>query len=430
MSKIFESSSTPERNANLDVGHKTPPVNSDLSAFKTEIEPSSSRFAPIYANTSEKAGVNLEALTPFAGTSDRTEGGSNEQYPDEQIGQEQIVREILAAEMGGATPGIPAFTIPSIPIRSRKSRTLSEVSNRSDAEVTDNPSAIVVIQDSEDKTKGVTLPNQEETQAVKDGSQKIPSATNEGPGDASHLKGKGKIDPIDKKVEKKRIAAKAKADLEAERIPAFLSGGTCEVFLSEAPVSQSVCVIPPASLPVNSDSAAIPPCRAVQTSLNVTQIPSPRAPSLTPLPRLASKLWKERDEARRRADDIASGSSARGARHSSRLERIRSYLIALHAQEEVKTQLCYRHGARMSLEKLVEAEYELPPGLLENYIKEEEEYLTKVASFDPLGDDTLFPTPSPPPTGHPLDVASQVPDGISEHGSFLSPQDNQDGDQV
>ncbi|KFK22826.1 hypothetical protein AALP_AAs43016U000100 [Arabis alpina] len=141
-------------------------------------------------------------------------------------------------------------------------------------------------------------------------------------------------------------------------------------------------------------------------------------------------LRKERDEARRRADDIASGSSARGARHSSRLERIRSYLIALHAQEEVKTQLCYRHGARMSLEKLVEAEYELPPGLLENYIKEEEEYLTKVASFDPLGDDTLFPTPSPPPTGHPLDVASQVPDGISEHGSFLSPQDNQDGDQV
>ncbi|KFK40884.1 hypothetical protein AALP_AA2G055000 [Arabis alpina] len=112
------------------------------------------------------------------------------------------------------------------------------------------------------------------------------------------------------------------------------------------------------------------------------------------------------------------------------LERIRSYLVALHAQEEVKAQLCYRCGARISLEKMVEAEYELPPGLLGNYTKEEKEYLAKVESFNSLGNDTLFPTPPPPPTSLPRDVASQVPEGISKHGSFLSPQDNQDGDQV
>ncbi|KFK34213.1 hypothetical protein AALP_AA5G115300 [Arabis alpina] len=83
------------------------------------------------------------------------------------------------------------------------------------------------------------------------------------------------------------------------------------------------------------------------------------------------RLMKERDGARRRADEIASGRSTRSA-------------------------------------ELVEAEYELPPGLLENYTKEEKEYLAKVESFDSHGNDTLFPTLPPPPTGLPRDVASQV----------------------
>ncbi|KFK22487.1 hypothetical protein AALP_AAs63008U000100 [Arabis alpina] len=218
--------------------------------------------------------------------------------------------------MRGATPGIHAFTIPSISIRSRKSRRLSEVFNRSDAEVKADPSAVVVIQDSEDNTEGVSLPNQEETPTVKGGSQKISSATNaanmqrakdasawgsvpdelnepKGSGDASRSKGKGKVDPIDKKVEKKRIATKAKADLEAGRIPTFQIGGTCEVLSSEAPVAQSLGVIPPVSLLVNSDSATIPPYPAVQTPVNVSQTPLPRAPSLTPLPTLALELSSE-----------------------------------------------------------------------------------------------------------------------------------------
>ncbi|KFK23075.1 hypothetical protein AALP_AAs53663U000100 [Arabis alpina] len=288
------------------------------------------------------------------------------------------------------------------------------------------------------------------------------------------------------------IAAKAKATLEAGRITTFRIGGTCEVLPSEAPIAQSLGVIPPASLPVNSDSAAIPPCPAV----NVSQTPPPRAPSLTLLPRhqgwgradkenwwdwsqiinsgsriiglyeavvaekekqiksllactdvdatrkeldrqkarvdswevsananrqsaddyvvlvevlkeekhrledevkkrdvhleaasaeiaglranmeksrfTEDRLRKEPGEARRRADEIASGSSARGARHSAHLEWIHLYLIALHIQEDVKAQLCYRREAPMSLEKMVEAEYELPPSLLENYVNEEE----------------------------------------------------------
>ncbi|KFK41074.1 hypothetical protein AALP_AA2G082100 [Arabis alpina] len=617
MTKTFESLSTSftsERNVSLDVDHETPLVNSDLSAFLTEIEAPSSRFEPIYANTSEQAAVNLEPSAPFVGTSDRTGGGSGEQISpslsDERSLDSMDIwnNEYWAAEMRGATPGIHAFTIPSIPIRSRKSRRLSGVSNRSDAE--------------------------EKTPVVKDGSQKIPFATNvtvmqmdddasgrgsvpdelnepKGPGDTSRSKGKGKVDPVDKKAEKKRISAKAKADLEAGRILTFRIGGTCEVLPSEAPVAQSLGVIPPASLLVNSHSTTIPLCPAVQTTFNVSQTPLPRAPSLTPLPRLASELssksslskrrrttkvsrqgassplgnssiwvpfrhgnrwsfshtddelplvssdikvgaelirkiggievkfpanledllvpdhfldwsrdllniinsgsrivrayeavvsekeeqikfllactdvdatrkeqdrqkaradsWerledevkkrdvhleaasteiarlranleksrftedrlrKERDEARRRTDEIASDSSALGARHSSRLERIRSYLIALHAQEEVKAQLYYTRASRMSLEKMVEAVYELPHGLLENHAKEEKEYLAKVKSFDSLGDDTLFPTPPRPSVGLPRDVASQVPEGISEHRSFLSPQDNQDCDQV
>ncbi|KFK32434.1 hypothetical protein AALP_AA6G241200 [Arabis alpina] len=296
--------------------------------------------------------------------------------------------------MRGAAPGIHAFNTPSILIRTRKSRRLSEVSNRSDVKVTADPSAIVVIQDSEDNTEGISLPNQEENEAVRDGSQKVSSATDlanmqraddasargsvldklnepKGLGDAPRSKGKGKVDPIDKKAEKKRIAVKAKADLEAGRIPAFRIGGTFEVLPSEAPVAQILGITPPAYLPVNSDIAAILPYLAVQTAVNVPQPPPPRAP-LT------------------------------------------------------------RRGTQISLEKMVEAEYKLPPGLLENSAKEEGEYLAKSESFDidSLGDNILFPTLSPPLIGPPRDVASQVSEGISEHGWFLSPQDIQDGDQV
>ncbi|KFK23395.1 hypothetical protein AALP_AAs60744U000200 [Arabis alpina] len=612
MTKIFESlstSSTPERNASPGVDHETPPVNSDLSAFLTEIEASSSRFAPIYVNTSEEARVNLVASTPFAGTSDRTVvphpparpltdlpfredlnriRARNHRWDDMSYNRIRLARDKHGQEIIAGTTCLIIVSVLLVTNMIYGIANTGRRDKRSDAEVTADPSAVVVIQDSEDNTEGVSLPNQEETLAVKDGSQKIPFATN-GPGDASRSKGKGKVDLVDKKAEKKRITAKAKADLEVGRIPTLRIGGTCEVIPSEAPVAQSLGVIPPASLPVNFDSAAIPPCPAIQTAVNVSQTPPPRAPSLTLLPRLASELssesslskrrrttevsgqrsfgplgnssvrvpprhdnrwsfsytddelplvssdikiinsgsciigaykavvaekeeqiksvlactdvdvtqkeldrqkarvdsWevsananrqsaddyaaqvevlkgekqrledevkkrdahveaasaeiarlrgnlekshfpedrlrKERDEARRRGDEIASGSSARGARHSSRLERIRSYLIALHAQEEVKAQLCYRRRARISLEKMVEAKYELPPGLLENYVKEEEQYLAKVESFDPLGDDTLFPTPPSPPANLPRDAASQVLDGIIEYGSFLSP---------
>ncbi|KFK35894.1 hypothetical protein AALP_AA4G050500 [Arabis alpina] len=198
--------------------------------------------------------------------------------------------------MRGATSGIPAFSIPSIPIHSKKSRRLSEVSNRSDAE--------------------------EETPVVEDGSQKVPSVTDEAdmqraddasargsvpdelnepkhPGDASRSKEKGKVDTLDNKTHKKRISAKAKADLESGRIPTFRISGTCEVLPSEAPAAQSLGVIPPTSLPVNSDSTAIPPCLAIQTTVNVSQTP-PRASSLTRLPRLASKLSSESSLSKRR----------------------------------------------------------------------------------------------------------------------------------
>ncbi|KFK29558.1 hypothetical protein AALP_AA7G149500 [Arabis alpina] len=460
--------------------------------------------------------------------------------------------EYWAAEMRGATPDILTFNIPSIPIRSRKSKRLSEVSNRSDAEVTAHPSTIVIIQDSKDNTEGAYLPSQEENLAVRDGFKKIPSATDatdtqraddalarglvpgesnepKGPGDASLSKGKGKVDPVDKKAEKKRIAAKA------WRIPAFRIGGTCKVLPSDASVAQSLGVTPLAPLPVNSDSLATPLCSAVQTAVKVPH-PPPRAPSLTPSTRLASELlpesslstrrftcqWtfshgdhvlsfcntashhkaplisfisgvgvnlpspdrldrlsvisianrivsvyevktsalkeekhklegemKKRDahleaastemaklrailEKSRHTDEIASGTSAQSARHSSHLERICLYLVTLHTQKVVKAQLCYRRGARMSLEKMVEAEHELALGLLENYAKEEEEYLAQVESFsaDFLRDDTLFPTPPPPPAGLSRDVASHVPEGINEHESFLLSQDRQDGDQV
>ncbi|KFK29197.1 hypothetical protein AALP_AA7G101900 [Arabis alpina] len=119
----------------------------------------------------------------------------------------------------------------------------------------------------------------------------VPGESNEpkSPGDVSRSKGKGKVDPVDKKAEKKRIAAKAKADLEAGRIPAFRIGRTCELLPSEAPVAQSLGVTTPSSLPVSSDSAAIPPCLAVQIAVNVFQLPPPHA-SLTPSSRPDNQL--------------------------------------------------------------------------------------------------------------------------------------------
>ncbi|KFK45069.1 hypothetical protein AALP_AA1G339300 [Arabis alpina] len=167
--------------------------------------------------------------------------------------------------------------------------------------------------------------------------QEQPGESNEakGPGDASPSKGKGKVDPVDKKAEKKRISAKAKVDLKAGRIPAFLIGGTCEFLLSQAPVTQSLGVTPPASLPVNSDSLAIPPCSAVQTAVDVSQPPLPRAPTLTPLARSTLELSSESfllirkrtDEARNRT--INSGSriiSAYEAVIAKREEQIKSLL--------------------------------------------------------------------------------------------------------
>ncbi|KFK31744.1 hypothetical protein AALP_AA6G153300 [Arabis alpina] len=332
--------------------------------------------------------------------------------------------------MRGATPGMPAFNTPSIPIRSRKSRRLSKVSNRTDAEVTADLFAIVIIQDSEDNTEGTSLPSQEENLAVRDGSQKIPSMTDaadaqraddtlargsvpgesnelKGPADASRSKGKGKVDPIDKNAEKKRIAAKAKADLE-EMDRQRTQANTWEICAaanrqSEDDYAAQVEVLKEEKQKLEEEvkkrDAHLEAAFAEMAKLRATLEKS----HLT-----KDRLGKERDEARRRADEIASGNSAQRARHSSRLERIRLYLITLHALEEVKAQLCYRRGARISLEKMVEAEYELPPGLLENYAKEEEKYLAQVESFsaDSVGDDTLFPTPLSPPVGPPRDVAS------------------------
>ncbi|KFK33887.1 hypothetical protein AALP_AA5G073100 [Arabis alpina] len=215
--------------------------------------------------------------------------------------------------MRGATPGILAFNVPSIPICSKKSRRLSDVSNKSEAEVTADSSTIVIIQDSKDNTVVTALPNQEENLAVQDGSQKIHSAidaantqkaddtlaqgsvpgeSNEpkGPGNISRSKGKGKVNPADKKEEKKRIAARAKADFEAGRVPAFWIGRTCEVPPSDALVSQSLGDKPNVLLPVNSDSLVVPPSSVVQTTVVESQPPPPRSPSLTMLARSASEF--------------------------------------------------------------------------------------------------------------------------------------------
>ncbi|KFK25974.1 hypothetical protein AALP_AA8G187000 [Arabis alpina] len=397
------------------------------------------------------------------------------------------------------------------------------------------------------------------------------SYKSKGPSDASRSKGKGKVYPVDKKDERKRIAAKAKADFEAGRIPIFLIGGTYDVQPFDARVTQSLGIPPPAFLRVSFDSLRRRSCQRTFTHVDPVlplynadpqhkatlisliggvgvNLPDPDTLSILELfifdwakdainvisignrifgafeadvrkrekriKTLASRsemdaawqeasrqmhradsreattsenqqtlnnlfdeasalkdekqrleedikkkdanlevtsaevtkleadlekfllteghLRKERDEAHWQADQIASGSSAQSTKHSSRLERIRSYLVTLQAQEEAKAQPCYRRGDRISLERMVEVEYEFPLGLLENYIKEEKEYLAQVESFnvDSLGDDTLFPTSVPPPAGLPQDVASQVLERISEHGSFFPPLDKQDGDQV
>ncbi|KFK29461.1 hypothetical protein AALP_AA7G137300 [Arabis alpina] len=204
--------------------------------------------------------------------------------------------------MRGATPGILAFNTPSILICPRKSRRLSEVSNRSDVKVTVDPSAIVVIRDDSQKVSSAT--DAANMQRADDASARgsVLGELNEpkGPGDASGSQGKGKVDPVDKKTEKKKIAAKAKADLEAGRIPAFRIGGTCEVFPSEAPVAQILGVTPPTSLPINFDSVTIPPCSAVQTAVNVHQPLLPRVPPLAPLTRSASEFSSESSLSKRR----------------------------------------------------------------------------------------------------------------------------------
>ncbi|KFK43848.1 hypothetical protein AALP_AA1G181500 [Arabis alpina] len=118
----------------------------------------------------------------------------------------------------------------------------------------------------------------------------VPGESNEpkGPGDVSRSKGKGKVDPIDKKAEKNRIAAKAKANLKAGRISAFRI------------------------LPDRFDTAAIPPCPAVQQAVNVPHLHPPRAPSLTPLARLASELSSESSLLKRRCTIEVSRQRASG----------------------------------------------------------------------------------------------------------------------
>ncbi|KFK24149.1 hypothetical protein AALP_AAs50253U000300 [Arabis alpina] len=257
-----------------------------------------------------------------------------------------------------------------------------------------------------------------------------------GHGDASRSKA-GKVDPVDKKAERRGQQLKLKTTSKREGFQPF---GLVELMKA----SDIISVISTGNRVIGAYVAEPSALKEEKhwleeevnkrdVHLEVASAETAKLRALLEKSRLTEdRLRKERDEARRRADEIASGSHARSSRHSSCLERIRSYLVTLHAQEEIKAQLCYWRGARISLEKIVEAEYEFPPGLLENYTKEEEEYLAKVESFnaDSLGDDILFPTLPPPPPGPSRDVASQVPEGTREHGSFLSPQDNQDGDQV
>ncbi|KFK40871.1 hypothetical protein AALP_AA2G052300 [Arabis alpina] len=309
MTKTFESTSfTPERNASLGVDHETPPISSDLSASLTEIEASSSRFASIYANTSEQAGVNLKTSTPVVDI-------WNSEY--------------WAAEMRGVNPGIPAFTIPSILIRSRKYRRLSEVSNKSDAE--------------------------EETPAVKDGSQKIPSATDttdmqradHAPAWWSVINAGNRIvnayeAEVQRREDKiKNLTPRYDVDAAWQEVCRQMSGAdSWEATASENQQSlndlfDQTCALKEETHKLEDEVNK----RDVHLEAASTEIGGLRA-NLEESRFTKDCLRKERNEARRRADEIASGSSARGARHSSRLERIRLYLIALHAQAEVKAQLC------------------------------------------------------------------------------------------
>ncbi|KFK24526.1 hypothetical protein AALP_AAs65400U000600 [Arabis alpina] len=425
MTKTFKSLSSPspsERIISLGVNQETSLVSVVPISLSMEVEATSSKNL-----TLEQTSTNLEASNLFANARE----GSGEQYPDEQIGQEQE-------------------QIPTVKDGSQKIPSPADMQRAYDA-----------------SARGLVLGESNEPKGL---------------GGASHSKGKGKVDPVDKKAQKKRIAAEAKAYLEAGSIPAFRISGTCEIINSgsriisvyEAVIAKKEEHIKSVLARSDVDAArkqlnrqktradtwevsATPNRQSVDDyaaqfevlkgekqkleeeakkrdahlEAASAQIAELRA-SLEMSRLTEDRLWKERDGARRQADEIASGSSAHSARHLSRLKRIRLYLVTLHTQEDVKAQLCYRRGARISLEKMVEAEYELPLGFLENYAKEEEEYLAKVESFDAdsLGDDILFPTPPPPPAGPPQDVASQVPKGISEHGSFLSPQDNQDGDPI
>ncbi|KFK39809.1 hypothetical protein AALP_AA3G291200 [Arabis alpina] len=203
ISKPSSSSFSSERTTSPGVNLKASPVIMDPISFTTEVEVSSSILVLTGATTSGQVDADLDIATPVVGMSNRTGNGSDEQ----------------------------------------KSRRLSEVSTRSGVEATTNPSAIVIIQDSEDNIEGVSLPVEEKNLAVQDGSQKIPFVN-----DADDMQ----------REEKKRIAAKAKVDLEARRISTFWIGGTCEVLPSDAPAAQSLGVAPHASLPVSSNSPVVP----------------------------------------------------------------------------------------------------------------------------------------------------------------------------
>ncbi|KFK35651.1 hypothetical protein AALP_AA4G019000 [Arabis alpina] len=96
------------------------------------------------------------------------------------------------------------------------------------------------------------------------------------------------------------MTAKAKADLEARKIPTFWIGGTCEVLPSDAPTVQSLGVTPRASFLVSSDSLAIPPSLVVETTDVVSQPLPPRASSLTPMTKSALELFCEPSRSKRR----------------------------------------------------------------------------------------------------------------------------------
>ncbi|KFK22933.1 hypothetical protein AALP_AAs51418U000300 [Arabis alpina] len=388
--------------------------------------------------------------------------------------------------MRGATPGISGFNVPSIPIRSRKSRRLSEVSNRSDAEVTADPSATVIIQDSEDNTEGISLPTPiaqslgvtppapllvksdslaippcSAVQTAVDVSQSplpcAPSLTllarsaSELSSESSLLKRRctderAALVSVDVRTGAELLLAHTDVDAARKELDRHKSGAdTLEISAvanrqSADDYAAQVEMLKEEQQKLEEDvkkrdahleaaSAEMAKLRATQEKSRLTEdrlrkeqqkleedvkkrdahleaasaeMAKLRA-TLEKSHLTEDRLRKERDEARRRADEISNGSSSQSARHSSRLER-----------------------------RMVEDEYQLPPGLIENYMKEEKEYHAQVesSSVDSLGDDTLFPTPPPPPPAPPRDVASQVPEGISEHGSFLLSQDEQDGDQT